>query len=65
MFQERCGQPRLANTRLTGQQYHLPFLSLGLRPSSKQQFEFFFASDKLSQPSNVQGIEAALDGSWT
>jgi len=60
-FQQRGGQPRFANTGLTGQQHYLTFAGLCLRPAPQEQFEFFFAPDEFSQSASVQSVEAALD----
>ena len=60
-FQQRCRQPRLADARLAGQQHHLAFAGLCLRPAPQQQFEFFFPPDKFGQSARVQSLEAALD----
>ena len=48
-FQERSSQPRLADTRLAGEQHHLTFTVFRLGPAPQQQFEFFFAPDEFSQ----------------
>ena len=40
-----------------------PSPRLCLRPAPQQQFEFFFAPDKLRQAARVQSLEAAFDGS--
>ena len=48
-FQQRSRQSRLADARFTGEQHHLAFAGLRLRPAPQQQFEFFFAPDKFSQ----------------
>ena len=60
-FQQRGCQPRLADARFTGEQHHLPFAGLRLRPAAQQEFEFFFAPDKLGQPACVERFKAALD----
>ena len=49
----------------TGEQHHLTFAGLCLRPAPQQQFEFFFAPDKLGQAARVQSLEAALHRSWS
>ena len=41
-FEQRGRQSRFADARLTGEQNHLPFASLCLRPAPQEQFEFFF-----------------------
>ena len=43
-----------------GEQHHLAFASLRLRPAPEQQFEFFLATNKFGQSTRVQGLEAAL-----
>ena len=60
-FQQRGRQSRLADTRLAGEQHHLAFAGLCLRPAPQQQFEFFFPPDKLGQAARVQSLEAAFD----
>ena len=45
---------------LTGEQHHLAFAGLCLRPAPQQQFEFFFPPDKLGQAARVQSLEAAF-----
>ena len=59
-FQQRSRQPRLADACLARQQHDLAFAGLCLRPAPQQQFEFFFPSDKLSQPARVDSLEAAF-----
>ena len=60
-FQQRSREPRLADARLAGQEHYLTFAGLCLRPAPQQQFEFFFATDKLGQSARVQSLEAAFD----
>ena len=43
-----------------GEQHHLAFAGLRLRPAPQQQFEFFFPPDKLSQAARVESLEAAF-----
>ena len=62
-FQQRSRQSRLADARFTGEQHHLTFAGLRLRPAPQQQFEFFFPPDKLGQAARVQSLEAAFDRS--
>jgi hypothetical protein len=38
---------RFADTGLAGQQHHLPFACLCLRPAPQQKIEFFLPPDKL------------------
>ena len=59
-FQQRRRKPRFADTGLAGEQHHLAFAALCPRPAPQQQFEFFFAPDKLRQAARVQSLEAAL-----
>ena len=59
-FEQRSSQSRFADARFTGEQYHLAPAGLRLRPTPKQQIEFFFPSDKLSQPARVESLEPAL-----
>jgi hypothetical protein len=61
IFHQRCRQSRLADPRLAGQQYDLAFAGLCPRPSSQQQFEFFFSPNKLSQAARMKRFEAALN----
>ena len=60
-FQQRGGQPRFANTGLTGQQHYLTFAGLCLRPAPQQQFEFFFSPDKFGQTACMESLKAAFD----
>ena len=60
-FQQRSREPRFANTGLAGEEHHLAFAGLCLRPAPKQKFEFFFPTDKRGQSARVQGLEAAFD----
>ena len=64
-FQERSRQARLSDARFTGQQDDLTLATLRFRPATQQHFEFFFASDKFGKAGCVEGIKAALDGSWS
>ena len=59
-FQQRRRQSRLADARLTGEQHHLAFAGLCLRPAPQQQFEFFFPPDKFRQAARVESLEAAF-----
>ena len=59
-FQQRRREPRLADTGLAGEQHHLTFAGLCLRPAPQQQFEFFFPTDERGQAARVQRLEAAL-----
>ena len=59
-FQQRSRQSRLADASLAGEQHHLAFAGLCLRPAPQQQFEFFFAPDEVGQAARVQGLEAAF-----
>ena len=59
-FQQRGREPRFADAGLAGEQHHLAFAGLCLRPAPQQQFEFFFAPDQLSQAAYVQRLEAAF-----
>ena len=60
-FHKRSSKPRFANTCLAGQEHHLAFASLRLRPAPQQQFEFFLATNKLCQSARVQRFEAAFN----
>ena len=60
-FQQRRRQPRLPDARLAGEQHHLAFADLCLRPAPQQQFEFFFAADEVSQAARMESLEAAFD----
>ena len=60
-FQQRRREPRLADTCLAGEQHHLAFAGLRLRPAPQQQFKFLLATDKLGQSACVQSLEAAFD----
>ena len=61
-FQQRRRQSRLADTGLAGEQHHLTFAGLRLRPAPQQQFEFFFPPDEVGQAARVQSLEAASPG---
>jgi hypothetical protein len=63
-FRQCCRQSRLAYASLTGEQDHLAFASLCLRPAPKQQFEFFLPSDERGQARRVQRLKAAFDQSF-
>ena len=60
-FQQRRRKPRFADAGLAGEQHHLAFAVLCLRPAPQQQFEFFFPTNKLGQSARVQSLEAAFD----
>ena len=60
-FQQRRRKPRFADAGLAGEQHHLAFAGLCLRPAPQQQFKFFFPPDKLGQAARVQRLEAAFD----
>ena len=60
-FQQRSGEPRLADAGFTGQQDDLAFAALRFRPAPHQQFRFFFAADQRGEAAAVQRLEAALD----
>ena len=47
---KRCGEPRLADARLAGDQHHPPFAALRLLPAAQQQFDFLVASDERRLP---------------
>src|SRR5262249_32077448 len=64
-FKQCRRKARLANARFAGQEHHLAFPGLYLRPAPQQQFEFFFPSDKFGQASCVEGIKSALDRGWS
>ena len=60
-FQQRSRQSRFADARFAGEQHHLAFAGLCLRPAAQQEFEFFFPPDEFSQAARVQSLEAAFD----
>jgi len=60
-FQQCSRKARLANARFAGQEHHLAFAGLCLRPASQQQLKFFFPTDKLGQSGRVHSLEAAFD----
>ncbi len=57
-------QPRLANTRFTGNQYDAPFTSLGLFPPAPQQVEFLVAPQKPRAHGGTSYLEAVLNLAW-
>ena len=59
-FQQRRREPRFADAGLAGEQHHLTFAGLCLRPAPQQQFEFFFPPDERGQAARVQRLEAAF-----
>ena len=58
-FQQRRCESRFADPRFAGEQYHLAFAGLCLRPAPKQQFKFFFSPNKVGQAARVESLEAA------
>ena len=59
-FEQRRREPRFADAGLAGEQHHLAFAALRLRPAPQQQFEFFFPPDEGGQAARVQRLEAAF-----
>ena len=52
-FQKRHREPRFPDTSLAREQHHLAFAGLRPGPAPKQQFRFFFPSDKGSHTASV------------
>src|SRR5690242_1593950 len=56
------GKARLADTGLTGDQYHLAVPCLGALPATQQQVDFLVPADQRRQRRSAQCLEPALDG---
>ena len=64
MLGQRGREPRLADTRLAGDQHHPPFAALRLLPAAGQQLEFLITPDERRRP-GAQRLEAAQDAALT
>jgi len=58
---QRKSNARLADARLAGNQHHLAFSLLRLRPTPPQQLEFFLAANQRRQACGAQRLEPAFD----
>ena len=52
-------QARFADSRLTGQQHHLPFALLGVGPARQQEVEFLVTTNQRGQAAHGGGLEPA------
>ena len=60
-FKKRRCRSGFADASLAGEQNHLTFATLCLRPALNEHFEFVLSPHKLCQTTGVKSLEAAFN----